>query len=161
MITLATIGYQGTTVPVLIATMKAAGVTMVLDVRAVPWSRRPGFAKRALAESLAAAGIAYVHLGGLGNPKAGRDAARAGDLAAYYAIFAAHLDTPATRAHLDEAATLASAGKACLLCFERDAHRCHRRLVADALARRLLLTVEDLDVAAAESAQGTLNLPLP
>ena len=160
MITLATIGYQGASVPDLIAALRAAGVTTVLDVRAVPWSRRRAFAKRARDDSLAAAGIAYVHLGGLGNPKAGRDAARAGNLAAYRAIYAAHLDTLGARVHLDEAAALASTGKACLLCMERDPQRCHRSLVADALARRLPLTVEDLD-ARAEPAQGALNLSVP
>ncbi len=156
MTALATIGTQGASIAALIAALKAAGVTVVLDVRAVPWSRRPEFAKRALSETLSEAGIAYVHLPGLGNPKAGRDAARAGRRDDYRRIFTAHLDTPAAQTDLDRAAALASAGKACLLCMEREPQHCHRSLVADALAERLPLLVENL-----EAVPGSLTLPLP
>ena len=38
-----TIGYEKSTQPELIAALQAAGVTRLIDVRAVPLSRRPGF----------------------------------------------------------------------------------------------------------------------
>jgi len=71
-----TIGYEAATLDDLIGRLKAAGVQVVIDVRAIAASRRAGFSKTVLAASLAAENIDYVHLRALGTPKAGRDAAR-------------------------------------------------------------------------------------
>lgn len=139
-----TIGYQDADPAALIAALQRAGVTLLLDIRDAPVSRKPGFSKRALAEATQAAGIGYRHLRGLGNPKPGRDAARAGDLAAYHRIFAAQLDSAAGRAELATAAALAAAQPACLLCFERDPAHCHRAIVAARLAESGHFTVRDL-----------------
>ena len=76
-----TIGYEGALQPDLIARLKAAGVRTLVDVRAVAASRRAGFSKTLLGNSLAEAGIDYVHLRGVGTPKAGREAALAGRIA--------------------------------------------------------------------------------
>ncbi len=57
-----TIGYEATTMAEFIAALTRAGVTQVIDIRALPLSRRPGFSKSPLAASLAEAGIGYVHL---------------------------------------------------------------------------------------------------
>ena len=73
-----TIGYEGTTVPEFLAAVQNAGVERVIDVRAIPNSRRPGFSKTPLRNALAEAGIDYVHLRALGTPAEGRAAARAG-----------------------------------------------------------------------------------
>lgn len=75
-----TIGYEGATQDQFIATLQQAGVVQVIDVRAVPLSRKPGFSKNVLAAGLKAAGIAYVHLKALGTPPEGREAARKGNL---------------------------------------------------------------------------------
>ena len=85
-----TIGYEGAAIEAFVDTLGAAGVRTLIDVRDAPWSRRPEYAKRALAEALAAGGIDYRHLKGLGNPKPGRDAARAGDIE----TFPRHLPGP-------------------------------------------------------------------
>ena len=76
-----TIGYEGATQAELIAALRAACVARVIDVRAVPMSRKPGFSKNVLAAGLKEAGIDYVHLKALGTPPAGREAARKGDMA--------------------------------------------------------------------------------
>src|SRR5215213_5559790 len=73
-----TIGYEGATVPEFLAALKDAGVERVIDVRALPLSRRPGFSKSPLRAALEEAGIEYVHLKALGTPADGRAAARAG-----------------------------------------------------------------------------------
>ncbi len=83
-----TIGYEGATMDGFIAALDTAGVRQVIDVRALPLSRRPGFSKSSLAASLAAAGIAYVHLKALGTPKPGRDAAKKGDVATLERVYA-------------------------------------------------------------------------
>lgn len=144
MTAIATIGYEGATVGDLIAALSAAGVATVIDVREAPVSRRKGFSKSALAAALAEAGLDYVHLRALGTPKPGRDAARQGDMERFHGIFAAQLATPEAQAGLVRTAEIMRAGKACLLCYERDPRACHRSLVLDALAERMALEVEHL-----------------
>jgi uncharacterized protein (DUF488 family) len=114
--------------------LQAAGVRVLIDIRAVPNSRKPGFSKRILAASAQARGLRYVHLQALGTPKAGRQAARAGRAAEMAEIFGAHLATPAAQAGLAAARDVARAAPSCLLCFERDFHFCHRTIVAAAIA---------------------------
>ncbi len=132
-----TIGYQAATQAEVIARLKAAGVAILIDVRAVAASRRAGFSKRLLAAGLAEAGIDYAHLRALGTPAAGRVAARAGRVAEMQALYTDYLDNePAAQAELEEAAEIAAARPAALLCLEADARECHRSLIAARLAPR-------------------------
>jgi uncharacterized protein (DUF488 family) len=133
---LLTIGYEGATLPDVLAALGRARVALLIDVRAVPRSRKPGFSGRILAASAEAAGIGYRHLQRLGTPKPGRDAARAGNAAGMAAIFNAHMAGDEPQAALAEATALAKDRRACLLCFERDPHLCHRTIVADLIAAR-------------------------
>jgi uncharacterized protein (DUF488 family) len=142
---LATIGYEGATVPALLAALTAAGVELVADVRAVTSSRRPGFSKNRLAENLSTVGIGYVHLRGLGTPAEGRAAARAGKFDELRAIFGEHMETLAAQADLEALADLVRAGRrVCLLCYEHDPAHCHRTMVADALQPLVSTTVHHL-----------------
>ncbi len=141
---LATIGYEGETQPAVIDRLKAAGVKVLIDVRAVASSRRAGFSKSLLAASLAEAGIDYVHLRDLGTPKPGRDAARKGRIAEMRAIFEDHLAEPAAQLQLAKAAEIVRERPAALLCFEADAAGCHRRIVAERLVEQLGCEVVDL-----------------
>ena len=65
-----TIGYERTGVPDFVATLKAANIQTLVDVREVANSRRTGFAKKSLAANLGQAGIGYIHMKALGTPKA-------------------------------------------------------------------------------------------
>jgi uncharacterized protein (DUF488 family) len=124
-----TIGYEGTTQPEFIAALQAAGVERVIDVRAVPLSRKPGFSKNILKNGLAEAGIDYVHLKPLGTPPEGREAARKGRHDELERIYAGQLDLPeaiVAAAHMRE---LAEEKPSALLCFERDPGGCHRSLL--------------------------------
>ncbi|HEY0153697.1 MAG TPA: DUF488 domain-containing protein [Longimicrobium sp.] len=143
----ATIGYEDATVKRFLATLRDAEVELVVDVRALASSRRPGFAKTALAANLSGAGIEYLHLRGLGTPSEGRAAARAGRHDEMRAVFAEHLATPAAQTDLETLATLVISGRrVCLLCLEADPTHCHRSLVADALAERVPVEVTHLRV---------------
>ena len=143
--TLATIGYEGATVDGLLDALREAGVELLVDVRAVASSRRAGFAKTRLAANLAGAGIAYLHLRGLGTPADGRAAARASRYDELRAIYLAHLATPGAQAELETLAGLVRAGRrVCLLCLEADPAHCHRSLVAAALGSRLPVRVTHL-----------------
>lgn len=144
-----TIGYEDAGLPAFIDALAAAGITRIIDVRAIAASRRAGFAKGALSAGLAARGIGYTHLRGLGTPATGRQAARSGNTPAMQAIFGRHLATPEAQFELHLAAEAVTAeaqsgGGACLLCLERDPARCHRSLVAQALADILPVEVKHL-----------------
>jgi uncharacterized protein (DUF488 family) len=142
---LLTIGYEGCTIANVVTCLKAAGVKLLIDVRAVPRSRKPGFSKRQLAAGLDQAGIAYVHLQGLGTPKAGRDAVRSGHPERMYVIFSEHMTSDHAQAELAQAIALVRGARTCLLCFERDAACCHRCLVAGLITRKTGQTVINLE----------------
>ncbi len=131
-----TIGYEGLLQPQLLDLLAAAGIATLLDIRAVPLSRKAGFSKTVLAASLQARGIAYAHDRRLGTPKPGRDAARRGRTTVMQAIFRDHMATPDAVEALAEAATRAAAEPICLLCFERAPHDCHRSIVAQMIRAR-------------------------
>jgi uncharacterized protein (DUF488 family) len=133
-----TIGYEGAAVRGLLDALRDAGVEHLIDVRALPLSRKPGFSKRALQASLEEAGLRYTHLQPLGTPKPGRDAARKRDLAGLTRIYAAHLATPPAQLALAQAADLAGRSRCCLLCFEADPACCHRTIVGEAIGARLV-----------------------
>ncbi len=128
-----TIGYEGTTMADFLAALKGAGVEQVIDVRALPLSRRPGFSKSSLAASLLDAGIGYVHLKELGTPKRGRDAAKKGDRATLEEVYAGQLELPEAQAQAAQMLDLAAEKPSALLCFERDPCVCHRTLLLDAV----------------------------
>jgi uncharacterized protein (DUF488 family) len=140
----ATVGYQGATVQSFLDALREAGVELLVDVRAVASSRRPGFAKSALAANLEGAGIDYLHLRDLGTPAPGRAAARAGRHAEMRRIFRQHLKTEAARSALKTLAGIVRSRRACLLCFEADPTHCHRSLVADALGALVHLRITHL-----------------
>ena len=129
-----TIGYEGTTVPEFLAALEKAGVERVIDVRALPLSRRPGFSKSPLRAALAEAGIDYVHLKALGTPSEGRTAARAGRHADMERIYAGQLELPEAMAQSAQMLELAREKPSALLCMEREPAHCHRTLLLNAVA---------------------------
>jgi uncharacterized protein (DUF488 family) len=131
--TLFTIGYEQASIGDFLAALRDARVECVLDVRAVPLSRKPGFSKSSLQRVLADSGIGYIHIVALGNPARGRDAAKAGRDAEFRQVFEDHLRSSQAQRGLADAASYASRSRACLLCFERDARQCHRLMVAQSL----------------------------
>lgn len=124
-----TIGYEATTVAEFLATLKQAGVARVIDIRALPLSRRPGFSKTPLRGALAEAGIDYVHLRALGTPAAGRDAARKGRQAELEQVYSGQLELPEAIAAGAQMLELAAEKPSALLCYEREPAGCHRNLL--------------------------------
>jgi uncharacterized protein (DUF488 family) len=130
-----TIGYEGTTVGEFIEALKNAGVERVIDVRALPLSRRPGFSKSPLRAALEESGIEYVHLKALGTPADGRAAARAGRHADLERIYSGQLELPEAIAQSAQMLDLATEKPSALLCMEREPAHCHRTLLLNAVAR--------------------------
>lgn len=134
------IGYQGATQAEVIAALMEAGVKSLVDVRAVPLSRRPGFSKNVLAAGLREAGIDYVGLKHLGTPPEGREAARKGNHARLAEVYAGQLELPEAIAQGAQLLDLAAHSPTALLCFERDPQCCHRQLLIDTLMPDALVT---------------------
>lgn len=140
-----TIGYEQTPFRAVLDELQKAGVKLLVDVRAVVSSRRPGFSKTQLAAGLDERGIGYIHLRGLGTPKDGRMAARSGDMKTLSKIYHAHLKTPQARADMDELdALVMQARPVCLLCYERDHAVCHRKFIAEIIEKREGVKIENL-----------------
>lgn len=144
---LLTIGYETATPAKFLEVLQAAGVDLLVDVRAAARSRRPGFAKTRLAANLEEAGIRYLHLRDLGTPAEGRAAARGGRHEEMQRIFREQLKTPAAQARLQSLVTLIRSGeRVCLLCLETNPEHCHRSLVAEAVVARMRVRVSHLHV---------------
>jgi uncharacterized protein (DUF488 family) len=131
-----TIGYETRSVDELIAELHAANIKRVVDVRELPLSRRRGFSKTPLATALEKAGIAYEHVRELGNPKQTRERYKSGDVEGGARDYRTHLHNGSYPALVELADSLASS-KTCLLCVEDDHGRCHRAVIAGAVAERL------------------------
>src|SRR6476659_1916370 len=114
-----TIGYEGTTVAEFINALRKAVVRRLIDVRALPLSRRPGFSKTALRGAVEEAGIEYVHLKALGTPADGRAAARAGRHADLERSYTGQLELPEAIAQSALMLALASEVPSALLCMAR------------------------------------------
>jgi uncharacterized protein (DUF488 family) len=128
-----TVGYEGLAQQDVLDALKATAVELLVDVRAVSASRRPGFSKNALRSGVAAVGIDYLHLRGLGTPAEGRAAARSGRYEELRRIFDVHMETPEAIHDFELLRTLSRQRRCCLLCFERQPHHCHRAIIAERL----------------------------
>ncbi|ABD26338.1 conserved hypothetical protein [Novosphingobium aromaticivorans DSM 12444] len=131
--TIWTIGYEQATVPAVMGALRKAGVEVLADVRALPLSRRPGFSKSALAANAREAGIDYVHFKALGTPAEGRAAARRNDHETLERIYEGQLELPEAIVAGAQLAELAANRRVALLCYEREAHGCHRTLLRKAV----------------------------
>lgn len=141
-----TIGYEGATQAALIDALRRNKIALLIDVRAVSASRKPGFSKRQLAAALDENGIGYLHLQKLGTPAEGRQAARAGDTGTLWRVYEKHLKTHDAREAMDELAALVAGGRRiCLLCFERDVDHCHRRRIAEVIHERTGIRVRNIE----------------
>jgi uncharacterized protein (DUF488 family) len=132
--TVYTIGYEGTDIEQFVQTLKIVGVKILADVRAVALSRKKGFSKNSLKARLESEGIEYLHFMALGDPKPGREAARAGKFDLFRKIYTKHLSGEVAQDSLDALMKTAESGPTCLLCFERDPIVCHRSIVAQKLS---------------------------
>jgi uncharacterized protein (DUF488 family) len=131
-LTLFTVGYQGHTVETFLDVLMAHGIAHVIDVRQLPFSRKPDFSKKRLTAHLAAVDIAYTHLVELGTPKALRDEVRhTHDYAAFFEAMDALIAVQPEA--VQRALDIAQAQSSALLCFEASQAECHRLSVARAI----------------------------
>lgn len=133
--TVYSIGHGTATAEDFTGTLVDAGVRLLADIRSAPGSRRnPQFGQSALRDTLAGAGIEYVHLPGLGGRRAPRpDSPHTGLRVAAFRGYADHMASDMFRAdyaRLEERARLVPTA---FMCAETLWWKCHRRLLADRL----------------------------
>ncbi len=130
MIELMTVGYEGQTPEAFFELLERCHVSMLVDVRELPISRRPGFAKSALKAAVTARGMKYEHVAELGCPRAVRHEYRDdGDWTNYTRRFKEYLETQETA--LERLAAWMQTERCCLVCYEEDYNFCHRSFVAE------------------------------
>lgn len=109
-----------------------AGVERLIDVRELPISRKRGFAKSALSEALEQAGVEYVHVKSLGNPKVYRDLYKSGEVEAGRSGYERFLLSERLEA-LASLEVLLQEKRSALMCVESDQSICHRDVIFEAL----------------------------
>jgi uncharacterized protein (DUF488 family) len=128
------IGHSTRPIDLFIDMLRAAGVTRLIDVRAVPRSRfNPQYNGAALARSLAAAGIDYRAMPALGGLRRARADSPNVGLKEGFRGFADYALTAEFRAALGDLVRLADERPSAVMCAEADWRHCHRQLIADRL----------------------------
>ncbi len=143
-LTIFTIGHSTHPIDRFIGLLQVNGITQLIDIRTIPKSgRNPQFNSEALAESLRAAKIRYVHMKDLGGLRhARKDSINLGWRNASFRGYADYMQTEAFTAALAHAIELAAERPTALMCAEAVPWRCHRSLVADALSVRGIRVLE-------------------
>jgi uncharacterized protein (DUF488 family) len=136
MLTIYTIGHSTRTIEQFIELLKAYGIEELVDVRTIPKSRHnPQYDTSELAASLQVAGIAYKHLAKLGGlRRTSQDSVNLGWQNTSFRGFADYMATSEFRTWLDELIAIAEKKTVAIMCAEAVPWRCHRSLIADALA---------------------------
>ena len=137
-LTIFTIGHSTRTIQEFLETLRAHGIERLVDVRTIPKSRRvPQFNSDALAQSLGAEGIGYVHmkaLGGLRHPQ--KDSINTGWRNASFRGYADYMASPEFSAAIQGLLGFAKEKRTAIMCAEAVPWRCHRSLIGDALLAR-------------------------
>jgi uncharacterized protein (DUF488 family) len=133
-----TVGHATRALAEVVALLAEHGVEQLVDVRTIPRSRHnPQFNRDTLPAALAAAGIVYVHMPGLGGLRRPRpDSTNTGWRNASFRGYADHMETPEFERSVTSLIRLARRRPTVIMCAEAVPWRCHRSLIADALAAR-------------------------
>ena len=133
-----TIGHSTLPIEKFLEMLEAHGIQQLVDVRTIPKSRRnPQFGQDQLPVLLRQQGIRYLHLAGLGGLwHARKDSINTGWKNASFRGYADYMQTPAFAENLTKLIEVAGAGPTAIMCAEAVPWRCHRSLIADALAAR-------------------------
>lgn len=129
------IGHGTRTIDDFVAMLQEVEIDALADVRSFPGSRRhPQFGAAALARSLEAEGVTYVHLRGLGGRREPREDSphRALRVAAFRG-YADHMASAEFGEDYERIVALARERRAAFMCAETLWWRCHRRMLADRL----------------------------
>ena len=128
-----TIGYEGRRIEEFIGVLMENRVDTLIDIRAVPHSRNRDYTKRNLESALRDRDIGYILKKELGSDKGIRNKVKSdGDYDYFFKEYEESLKDKTDI--IAEIAVVAKEKRVCLLCYEADYNKCHRRSVAGAVA---------------------------
>ena len=130
-----TIGYEGLSQKAFLAWLHRYDIDMIADVRHLPLSRKKGFSKNSLNEFLAQNNIEYLSFRELGAPKEMRSELLAsGNYKIFFKKYKNNLSKKVDQ--ITKLCEILNSGKKiALLCFEHDAEKCHRKILADEIKK--------------------------
>jgi uncharacterized protein (DUF488 family) len=128
-----TIGYEKRGIEDFIRILKENNINILVDIRAIPHSRNKDYSKKNLERKMSENGIEYLLIKQLGSPRDLRDKVKEdADYDYFFKGYDKYLED--NKEHLEKLVTLAGEKCICLLCYEEDINRCHRRSVAKRMA---------------------------
>jgi len=137
--TIWTLGHSTRPIDELLKLLAVPEIQLLADVRRFPGSRRhPQFNQDALATSLADVGIEYRHVVDLGGRRSKRlpDSPNTGWRVEQFNAYADYMQSPEFLVALDDLMAAAREKRTAIMCSEALPHKCHRRLISDALIAR-------------------------
>jgi uncharacterized protein (DUF488 family) len=141
-----TLGHSTLPIERFIALLQTYGIERLADIRTMPRSRHnPQFNDTALAGSLTAEHLEYVHVQALGGLRhARKDSPNTGWRNEGFRGYADYMQTEAFQDALEALIYMSGQQRIAIMCAEAVPWRCHRSLVADALSVRGVPVVEIL-----------------
>jgi len=128
-------GYEKEGADEFVEKLRSAHVSLLIDVRERPLSRKEGFSKNTLRTNLAKANIGYEHIGNLGSPRQTRDLLKEdGDYLTFFKEYRRYVRKQTVS--ISKITEIADRETVCLMCFERNYTTCHRTIIADEILKR-------------------------
>jgi len=125
-----TLGYEGAKIEDFLGVLCAQSVDVIVDVRQLPLSRKPGFSKGSFHKRATAAGLDYIHAPIFGCPKNIREKYKLdSNWNSYTVEFEKYLND--NYEIIVDLAKFVKDTNACLVCFEKDYRNCHRGIIAN------------------------------
>lgn len=134
--TLFTIGYEGKTLEAYLNRLILNDIRLLCDVRSNPLSMKFGFSKSQLQRGCESVGIKYVHIPDVGIKSEKRQELHT--QSDYNKLFVEYQDTTLkTTLHIQKyiLSLLADYKRIALTCFEANVCQCHRKPLAEAIAK--------------------------
>ena len=126
------LGYEKRTIEEMIALLKDNKIQLVVDIREKAISRKKGFSKNTLKDTLQKEGIDYLHIPQLGSPSDIRKELKKNwDYQTFFEKYERHILK--FEKHIDKIKELAISKNTAILCFERKSNACHRSIVTKIL----------------------------
>lgn len=136
-IKLFTIGHSTRPLDEFISVLREFKISVLIDIRRFPGSRRfPHFNRQELEKTLPAGGIEYIWLEDLGGRRSGtaiEKSPNAGLKNPGFRYYADYMQTEQFRNAVERLLSVASVKPAAIMCAEKLFWKCHRRLLSDYL----------------------------
>lgn len=124
-----TAGYQGEELDRFIQKINVQNINLIIDIRQNPFSRKPGFSGKSLEKALKENKIGYLHIKELGTPEPLRSyLKKTNDYEGFFEQYQEFIMQ--YKEVILDLIDLTRDYNICLLCFEKDAHFCHRKVIS-------------------------------